>query len=89
MANNRANYPGYLTVTLNGSEFLIKDSTFGVDNIQYLEQLIFWIMDGTFSTVPGLFCQLYTVHGQVGIMKMHEYSAIMVQAFRLSYNIRK
>ena len=64
--------PENLRVTINGSEFLVRDSTVGVDrlllfttipNIRYLEQSIFWIMDGTFRTVPGLFSQLYTSWG--------------------------
>lgn len=37
-----------------------------VSNIQKLSQSIFWIIDGTFKTVPTIFTQLYTIHAQVG-----------------------
>jgi len=36
-----------------------------VNNIQKLSQAIFWIVDGTFKTVPTNFTQLYTIHAQV------------------------
>src|SRR4051812_42988178 len=36
------------------------------NNIQYLSQAIFWIMNRTFKTVPIIFCQLYTIHAPVG-----------------------
>ena len=37
-----------------------------IANIRCLQQSSFWIMDGTFKTVPTLFRQLYTIHGHVG-----------------------
>ena len=61
--------------TLNGSNFLIKDLIINDDrilvfttiaDIMHLSQSSFWIMDGTFKTVPTIFKQLYTIHGQVG-----------------------
>ncbi|CAB4389744.1 unnamed protein product [Rhizophagus irregularis] len=61
--------------TLDGSNFLIKDSTINdnrilifttIANINQLEQSTLWIMDGTFKTVPTIFKQLYTIHGFVG-----------------------
>ena len=67
--------PENMQKTLDGSDFLIKDSTIGhnrtllfttFDNIKHLEQSPFWIMDGTFKTVPTIFKQLYTIHGCVG-----------------------
>ena len=67
--------PEDLTRTLDGSDFLIRDSNIGQDrillfttiaNIRYLEQSAFWIMDGTFKTVPTIFRQLYTIHGSIG-----------------------
>ncbi|GES90645.1 uncharacterized protein LOC112591534 [Rhizophagus clarus] len=60
--------------TLDGSNFLIRDSTIGydrilifitVENLKQLEISSFWIMDGTFKTVPIIFNQLYTIHGCV------------------------
>src|SRR5438105_682639 len=65
----------YLTKALNGSDFLVKDIVLDVDrillfttiaNVRYLEQSTFWIMDGTFKTVPNIFRQLYSIHGRVG-----------------------
>jgi hypothetical protein len=35
-------------------------------NVRHLAQAPFWIMDGTFKTVPTLFYQLYTIHAPVG-----------------------
>ncbi|CAG8849092.1 40459_t:CDS:2, partial [Gigaspora margarita] len=37
-----------------------------LENINYLEEARYWLMDGTFKTVPTLFCQLYTIHAIVG-----------------------
>jgi len=67
--------PEDLTKTLDGSDFLVKNSVMDEDrillfttvvNVRYLAQSPFWIMDGTFKTVPTLFRQLYTIHGRVG-----------------------
>jgi hypothetical protein len=67
--------PEDMKVTLDGSNFLVKDSTVGEDrillfttvaNIRNLERSRLWIMDGTFKTVPTLFRQLYTIHGRIG-----------------------
>lgn len=67
--------PENLTKTLDGIDFLVRDSVIDEDrvllfttvvNIRYLAQSPFWIMDGTFKTVPTLFRQLYTIHGCVG-----------------------
>ncbi len=75
--------------TLNGSDFLVKDSTIGnnrillfttVANIRYLKESSFWIMDGTFKTVPTIFKQLYTIHGCVG---GNENSQIMLLVYAL------
>ena len=61
--------------TLNRLEFLVRDTTVEnervlifstFDNIAYLAQSPFWIMDGTFKTVPTIFTQLYTIHGRIG-----------------------
>ncbi|RGB21452.1 hypothetical protein C1646_634599, partial [Rhizophagus diaphanus] len=68
--------PESMKKTLNGSNFLIKDSTLDhnnrilifttVANLKQLELSSFWIMDGTFKTVPTIFKQLYTIHGSIG-----------------------
>jgi MULE transposase domain/FLYWCH zinc finger domain len=67
--------PESMKKTLNGSNFLIKDSTLGhnrilifttIANLKQLELSSFWVMDGTFKTVPTIFKQLYTIHGSVG-----------------------
>ncbi|CAH1769656.1 3581_t:CDS:2, partial [Entrophospora sp. SA101] len=67
--------PKDLTKTLNGSGFLVKVIVLDQDrillfttiaNVQYLEQFPFWIMNGTFKTVPNIFRQLYSIHGRVG-----------------------
>ncbi|CAG8517757.1 9673_t:CDS:2, partial [Ambispora gerdemannii] len=61
--------------TLDGDLFLVRDSIIDQGrillfttraNIQHLNQILFWIMDGTFKTVPTLFRQLYTIHAPVG-----------------------
>ncbi|CAB4493336.1 unnamed protein product [Rhizophagus irregularis] len=36
------------------------------ENIQHLANALFWIMDGTFKTVPTIFHQMYTIHAPVG-----------------------
>ncbi|CAB4402207.1 unnamed protein product [Rhizophagus irregularis] len=67
--------PEHMKKTLDGSNFLIKDSTINdnrilifttIANINQLEQSTLWIMDGMFKTVPTIFKQLYTIHGFVG-----------------------
>jgi len=69
------NIPEHLTRTLDGTRFLVRDSIIGEDrvllfttiaNIRHLQESTFWIMDGTFKTVPNLFMQLYTIHGRIG-----------------------
>jgi hypothetical protein len=37
-----------------------------IANLKQLELSSFWVMDGTFKTVPTIFKQLYTIHGSVG-----------------------
>lgn len=34
--------------------------------IRFLALAVYWIMDGTFKTVPTLFRQLYSIHAPVG-----------------------
>ena len=67
--------PIELTKTLNGDQFLQKEIRSGEEtiiifataqNFQYLSTAEFWIMDGTFSTVPIEFKQLYSIHATVG-----------------------
>lgn len=61
--------------TINGHIFLAKDATFDNErillfttksNVEHLKKSSYWIMDGTFKTVPTLFRQLYTIHALVG-----------------------
>ena len=55
---------------LSGMDFgkNIKDRTEGIllfttsENLKWLKEAKFWIMDGTFKTVPTLFRQLYSIH---------------------------
>ncbi|CAG8684033.1 8119_t:CDS:1, partial [Scutellospora calospora] len=63
--------PEYLRKTLDRSDFLINDTTIShnrmlifttPNNIRYLNQFLYWIMDRTFKTVPIIFKQLYTIH---------------------------
>ena len=67
--------PNSMQKTLDGLDFLVRDSTIGNErvlmfttsaNVSYLAQSTFWIMDGTFKTVPTIFRQLYTIHGRIG-----------------------
>ncbi|KFD55608.1 hypothetical protein M513_03356 [Trichuris suis] len=66
--------PDVMRVTFSGELFLIKDKRVGndgflmfttVSDLQKLESASFWIMDGTFKTVPKIFYQLYTIHAPV------------------------
>lgn len=36
------------------------------NNFKLLINAKCWVMDGTFSTCPALFCQIYTIHGSIG-----------------------
>ena len=69
------NVPDSLRSTLNGDTFLLRDSEIGNDrillfatqaNIRRLSQASFWLMDGTFKTVPTVFRQMYSIHAPVG-----------------------
>ncbi|POG75212.1 hypothetical protein GLOIN_2v1770416, partial [Rhizophagus irregularis DAOM 181602=DAOM 197198] len=69
------NIPESLCHTLHGNIFLVKDYMVGQErillfttreNIQHLANALFWIMDGTFKTVPTIFHQMYTIHAPVG-----------------------
>ncbi|CAG8662727.1 6134_t:CDS:1, partial [Dentiscutata heterogama] len=69
------NVPDQLRTTIRGEQFLAKDIEFNNEkimifctsnNLQYLEEARYWLMDGTFKTVPTLFRQLYTIHAIVG-----------------------
>ncbi|CAG8726790.1 553_t:CDS:2, partial [Cetraspora pellucida] len=73
----KLNMPESLKFTLSGNLFLIRDQIISDDermlvfttteNIKYLSRAVYWIMDGTFQTVPTIFYQLYTVHASVGL----------------------
>ncbi|KAF0761068.1 Uncharacterized protein FWK35_00007573 [Aphis craccivora] len=67
------NIPDNLKKILFDQILLIKESVIDkilvfstVDNVKKLSQSMFWIVDGTFKTVPTIFTQLYTIHAQVG-----------------------
>uniref|UniRef100_A0A5S6QN60 FLYWCH-type domain-containing protein n=1 Tax=Trichuris muris TaxID=70415 RepID=A0A5S6QN60_TRIMR len=68
------NVPMDLRVTSGGEMFLIKDKRVGENgflmfttkaDVQKLAVSSFWIMDGTFKTVPKVFYQFYTIHAPV------------------------
>ncbi|GBC10926.2 hypothetical protein GLOIN_2v1446576 [Rhizophagus irregularis DAOM 181602=DAOM 197198] len=70
-----------LQKTLSNSKFLIRDLNIGnekvlifttFNNVNYLSQSSFWIMDGTFKTVPTIFKQLYTIHGSSIVSKFNQ-----------------
>ena len=48
-------------------------------NIQHLAQASFWMIDGTFRTVPKIFGQLYTIHAPVS----RENSRILLLVYSL------
>ena len=67
--------PENLCKTLREELFLVRDSTVGDErillfttksNIERLVSASYWIMDGTFKTVPNIFYQLCTIHASVG-----------------------
>jgi len=67
--------PEDLKHKLNGELFLINESEIGKDkillfttlaNLRKLEEAKYWIMDGTFKTVPTILHQLYSIHAPVG-----------------------
>ena len=71
---NDIDIPNQYQMTLAGQNFcrdIIVDNErllFTSDNnIRYLNRAQFWIMDGTFKTVPNIFIQLYTIHAPVGV----------------------
>ncbi|KAJ3645124.1 hypothetical protein Zmor_022811 [Zophobas morio] len=65
--------PAQYQNTAKGDKFLLYDSKdddrvliFGTKkNLELLSNSTTWMMDGTFQTVPALFYQLYTIHGEV------------------------
>ena len=69
------NIPVNLCTTINGDRFLAKELEIGdekmiifctTSNLQHLQEADYWMMDGTFKTVPTLFMQMYTIHAPVG-----------------------
>ena len=64
------NVPNHLCLTINRDQFLAREIESGdeklmifctASNLQHLQNAEYWIMDGTFKTVPILFHQLYTI----------------------------
>ncbi|CAB4373540.1 unnamed protein product [Rhizophagus irregularis] len=69
------NVPNELRRTINNEEFLAREIEFNEEKMmifcttskfQYLQDAEYWLMDGTFKTVPLLFQQMYTIHAPVG-----------------------
>ena len=61
--------------TFSNRNFLFYDTGIGPhrmvifatkENLEFLSMSSIWLTDGTFKTVPTLFCQLYTIHCLVG-----------------------
>jgi hypothetical protein len=48
----------------HGTERILLFTT--IENLKWLQAAKFWIMDGTFKTVPILFRQLYSIHAPAG-----------------------
>lgn len=68
--------PDILKNTLRGEQFLQKsvvNEEFKIlifatpANIKRLSEAVYWLMDGTFSTVPTEYRQLYSIHAPVGV----------------------
>ncbi|CAF1369872.1 unnamed protein product [Adineta ricciae] len=71
---NEFTLPDIYSTTLSGLSFA-KDIIHGTErillfttteNLRWLQEAKFWIMDGTFKTVPTLFRQLYSIHAPAG-----------------------
>ena len=71
---NEFKLPGAYCTTLSGQPFG-KDIPEGnerilifatPENLKWLQEAKYWIMDGTFKTVPILFRQLYSIHAPAG-----------------------
>lgn len=66
--------PVQYAVTLSGQPFFkdIKEGDERIflfttgENLKQLHSSKFWIMDGTFKTVPTIFRQMYTIHANIG-----------------------
>lgn len=54
----------FATDISHGSERILLFTT--IENLKWLQEAKFWIMDGTFKTVPTLFRQLYSIHAPAG-----------------------
>nr|CAG8678882.1 5299_t:CDS:1 [Entrophospora candida] len=67
--------PTHLRTTISGEQFLAREIELDEEkimifcttsNLQHLQEANYWIMDGTFKTMPALFQQMYTIHALVG-----------------------
>ncbi|CAG8591948.1 11212_t:CDS:2, partial [Cetraspora pellucida] len=95
------NIPPLLCVTLNSDPFLIQDLIVDQsrilifstnENIKRLSEAPYWIMDGTFKTVPDVFYQLYTIHALVApkwIITNFERAAINASRCEFPHAIKK
>lgn len=66
--------PDELQKSIDGDRFMISDIEDGSEramifatneSLRRLSDSKFWVIDGTFATVPGLFRQLVTIHGSI------------------------
>ncbi len=73
---NEINVSVSLYYTLSETLFLVKDTVVNQErillftttaNIQHLLQALFWMIDGTFKTVPTVFYQLYTIYAPISV----------------------
>jgi hypothetical protein len=69
------NVPAHLRKTMKGEQFLAREIELDdekmlmfctISNLKNLQEAEYWIMDGTFKTVPTLFHQMYSIHAPVG-----------------------
>lgn len=75
MGNGEFVVPDGLKCTISGQAFLQKDDQLGdarimmfctEENVNLLKAANFWICDGTFSSAPSDFSQLFSIHAPVG-----------------------
>lgn len=87
-------FPQEYKITKNGEDFLMFDSGLDEDrilmfctrrNLQLLAQADHWYADGTFKTVPHLFCQLYTLHGLKSNVAIPLIYALLPDKSRVTY----
>lgn len=72
------NIPEELKNTISAKKFMQREIDIGdikllifttEDDMRCLERCKYWMADGTFKTAPGMFMQLFTIHGCIGGME--------------------